>query len=281
MTAGVSVSDGGGLVLPLVCPQTATGCDADGILTLALVGHNSHALPRAARVPIKDSVLARFSGVEIQTGQSRLVSVKLTPAATRYLQTRGIRRVRVMLTIHNHLSGGADVTTTERVWLNIAALGRACPAAVGTFTGSNVAQMRLGMTRGQARRLGPHRKARYGFVRYCLTGGAVRVAYTNKPLLNLNAGVRGQRSGRVVLVLTGNLHYSTHGIHARMTVTAAQKRLNLGEGYVIGKNTWYFVATRQATTVIKARAGVVREIGIAAPGLTRTSAQQLILLRHP
>jgi hypothetical protein len=272
------VSAGGGLQLPLVCPQTASGCDADGTLTLAL--SSSSEMFTDAKAPINDSVLARFSGVEIQTGHSRLVSVKLTPTATRYLQTRGIRRVRVALTIHNHLSGGADVTTRQLVWLNIAVLRASCPAAVGSLTGSSVAQMRLGLTRRQAHRLGPHRKASYGFERFCLTGGAMRVAYTTKSLLHLNAGITGQRSGRVDLVLVGNRHYSTHAIRARMTVAQARTRLHLGQGIRIGKNTWYFVAGRQATTVIKAQAGVVREFGIANPKLSRTRAQQRVLLHH-
>jgi hypothetical protein len=167
------------------------------------------------------------------------------------------------------------------VWLNIAALRASCPAAVGTITGSSVAQMRLGLTRSQTHRLGPHRKTHYGFERYCLTGGAVRIAYTNKSLLKLNAGITGQRTGRVALALTGNRHYSTHGIQTRMTVTAARKRLLLGRGLVIGKNTWYFVSSGQVTTVIKAQAGVVGEIGIANPELSRTADQQRILLRHP
>jgi sugar lactone lactonase YvrE len=279
LNTGVSVSGSGGLVLPLVCPQTASGCDADGTLTLAL--SSSHALIDNLITPVKDSVLARFSGVEIQTGYSRLVSVKLTPAATRYLQTRGIRRVRVALTVHNHLSGGADVTTTQQLWLNIAALRASCRAATGTLTGSSIAQMRLGLTRSQAHRLGPHRKGRYGFERYCLTGGAVRIAYTTKSLLNLNKGITGQRTGRVALALTGNRHYRTHGIQTRMTVTAARKRLLLGQGLVIGKNTWYFVASGHVTTVIKAQAGVVGEIGIANPELSHTAYQQRVLLRHP
>jgi hypothetical protein len=273
LSAGVVASAGGGLQLPLVCQHAATACDADGTLTLIL--SSSH-----GRTPVEDSVLARFTGVEIQTGQSRLVSVTLTPAATGYLQTRGIRRVRVQLTIHNHLTGGQDVTTRQRVWLNIAALRASCPAAVGTITGSSVAKMRLGLTRRQAHRLGRYRKAHYGFDRYCLTGGAIRVAYTTRSLLHLNPTITGQRTGRVDLALTANHHYKTHGIQTRMTVAKARTRLHLGHGIVIGKNTWYFAAERHATTVIKAQAGVVREIGVANPKLTHTRAQQRILLRH-
>jgi hypothetical protein len=280
LDTGVSVSGSGGLVLPLVCPQTASGCDADGILTLALSGSGAHTRLEYATAPIRDSVLARFAGVEIQAGYGRLVSVRLTPAATRYLQTRGVRRVRVALTINNHLSGGPDVTTTQLVWLNIAELRASCPAAAGTMTKSSIGLMRMGLTRSRAHRLGPHRKARYGFERYCLTSGAIRVAYTTKALLQLNPGVTGQQTGRVAIALTGNRHYSAHGVKALMTVAAAAKRMDLGQGLVIGKNTWYFAPTPTTTTVIKSRAGVIREIGIANPSLSQTASQQRILLRH-
>jgi hypothetical protein len=276
--AGVNVSGTGGLQLPLICLQTATGCDADGQITLALTGTISSSVRADAAVP--SSVIARFTGIQIEAGHSRLVAVTLTPAATRYLQTRGIRRVRVTLTTDNHLSAGPVVTNTEHLWLNIAALRASCPAAVGSLTASSIGQMRLRLTRGQAHRLGRYRKARYGFERYCLTSGAIRVAYTNTRLLKLNPGVTGQHAGRIDLALTANHHYIAHGIRTRMTISQARTRLHLERGIAIGKNTWYFAVTRHATTVIKARDGIIRELGVASRTLTRTRAQQRILLRH-
>ncbi len=131
----------------------------------------THAPVAGAQAPIKNSVIAQFAGVHIQTGHSRLASITLTPAATRYVQARGIHRVRATLTIHNHLSGGPVITTTQRVWLRAA-----CPAAVGTLTGSGIAQVRPGLTRHQAHRVGRHRNVGYGFERYRLTGGSIRVS---------------------------------------------------------------------------------------------------------
>jgi hypothetical protein len=279
LRAGLSVSAGGGLQLPLVCPQTASGCDADGTLTLAL--SNSHALFDTAITPINDSVLARFTGVEIETGHSRLVSVKLTPAATRYLQTRGIHRVRVTLTINNHLSGGSDVTTRQLVWLNIAALRASCPAAIGTLTASSLAQMRLGLTRSQAHHLGRHRKAGHGFERYCLTGGAIRVTYPAATLdHHLTSGERRAVAGRVIVALTDNVQYTIHGVRVRMSVRAARTRLDLGRGIVVGKNTWYIVQDHRATWILKVQHGVIHEIGITQRPLANTRAQQTYLVHH-
>jgi hypothetical protein len=271
--SGVEVSGTARLKLPLVCPHTATGCDADGLLALALSGTSSHfqALIAAAAAPVKDSVLARFAGVQIKAGHSQLVSVKLTPAATRYLQVRGVHRVRVTLTIHNHLSGGPVVTTKQRVWLDIAALHASCPAAIGRLTASSIAQMRLGLTHAQAHRLARHREVGYGFERYCLPGGALRVRYPAHKLLNtLSTAQRHKDAGRVYLVLTTNRHYVAGGVRAGMTVKAARTHLRLGPGVTVGKNTWYVIATSRAAWVVKAQYGVVREIGITRRSLART-----------
>jgi hypothetical protein len=209
------------------------------------------------------------------------VSVKLTPAATRYLQTRGIRRVQVTLTINNHISGGATVTTTQLVWLNIAALRASCSAATGTLTASGIAQMRLGLTRTQAHRLGVHRKAAYGFERYCLTGGVIRVAYSKSTVdRHLARSARRTAGGRVMIALTGNTHYAIDGVRARMTVRNARKHLDLGRGIVVGRNTWYIVQNHHATWILKAQHGIIREIGITQRLLTNTRAQQTYLLHH-
>jgi len=267
--------------LPLTCPHTASGCDADGLLTLALSAASPHALTAHAGTPIEDSVLARFMGVKIQAGHSRLVSVKLTPSATRYLQTRGIRRVRVTLTIHNHLSGGPDVVTEQRVWLNIAALGDSCPSAVGTLTGLAIAQMRLGMTPRQAHRLGRYRKVAFGFERYCLTGGAIRVRTPRRSLLHsLSHAQRRKDAGRTYLALTGNKHYAAAGVRVGMTVKQADAHLRLGTGVTVGKNTWYVVTSKRAAWVFKVQRGRVGEIGITLRSLTSTSQARERLLHN-
>ena len=281
-SAGLAVSAGGTVALPLQCPQTVSGCDADGDLALALTRPHAHAIAAdAAAAPIHSSVIARFAGIEIQAGHGRLVSVRLSPAATRYLQTRGIRRVRVTLTIDNHLLGGTPVVTVQRLWLRIAPLLNACPAASGQLTASRIGTMKLGLTRRQAHRLGRHRRAGRGYERYCLTGGKIRVAYPISSLArHLDARTRRDDAGRVIFALTANRHYQIHGVRVRMTVSAAQARMHLGRGVVIGLNTWYIINDRKANWVLKAQHGIVREIGITQRSLTHTRAQRDYLLHH-
>jgi hypothetical protein len=276
-SAGVGVSASGGLALPLICPQTATGCDADGNLTLALDGPTAHAIAAA-----RGSVIARFAGVQIAAGHSRLLSIHLTPPATRYLQARGVRRVRVTLTLHNHLSGGPTVTAVQRLWLNLASLRVACPAASGSLTASSIGgQLTLGMTRAQAHRVGRARKAKYGFERYCLTGGKIRVAYPRAALIHhLTATRRHRVAGRVMIALTANRHYAIHGVRSGTTLAAATAKLHLGPGTTVGKNTWFLVARRTGTWILKAQAGTIHEIGVADRSLSRTEGQRHYLLRH-
>ena len=279
--AGVAVSGTGAVQLPLACPHTAAGCDADGLLTLALSGSHPHEEAADVAKAASSSVLARFAGVQIQTGHSRLVSVKLTPQATRYLQTRGVRRVRVTLTIHNHLSGGPDVITRQRVWLKIAGLRASCPSAIGTLTGAGIGQMRLGLTPSQAHHLGHHRKAGFGFARYCLASGAIRVKDpAHKLLVRLSARQRHQHTGRIYLALTANKHYAAGHVHTGMHVSAARARLRLGTGLTVGKNTWYLIVTKHAAWVLKAQHGTIREIGITTRSLTRTPQDRKLLLHN-
>jgi hypothetical protein len=282
-SAGVAVSAAGavgGLALPLVCPQTDGVCDTDGNLALALTG--SSARGAHAITTVSDSVIARFAGVQIDAGHSRLVSVHLTPAATRYLQTRGVRSVRVTLTISNHLVNGSTVTTAQQVLLNIAPLQAACPAASGSLTATSIGgQLRLGMTRAQAHRVGRARRAPYGFERYCLEGGKIRVAAPVAALVRrLSVTQRRRVAGRVIIELTGNRHYAIRGVTAHTKLSTAAHKLNLGTGITVGRNTWYLVSSRTRAWVFKVQAGTIDEIGVVAPSLTRTAAQRRYLVRH-
>jgi hypothetical protein len=48
---------------------------------------------------------------------------------------------------------------------------------------------------------------------------------------------------------------------------------------VVGANTWYVAARGSVTDVLKTRHGLVQEIGIAVPGITKTLAQRLRLVK--
>ncbi len=68
-------------------------------------------------------VLARFRGVEIASGTTRLYTVRLAPKTYTALRKAGVRRIPANLRIVNQLSGGAPVVTVQRVWLKIRPLG--------------------------------------------------------------------------------------------------------------------------------------------------------------
>jgi hypothetical protein len=124
----------GNATLPLSCPPTATGCDASGVLEIDL----PTALARAAARRM--TTLARFRGVEIGAGESHLLKVRLKRSVVKRLQHEGIRVVHAMLTIDNHLDGGPNVRTVQKVAIRIpvakAAQAKRRPAAVSpSFTG--------------------------------------------------------------------------------------------------------------------------------------------------
>ena len=280
--AGLAVDRHGRFTLPLACPSTSTltstGCNADGTLTITLPGSTAHALNAAAA---QVSVIARFSGVQITAGHSRLLSVHLTKAAFAHLQRLGIRRVRVTLTTDNHLTGETPVTSTEHLWLKIPTALGACPAATGSLNRSQIGKLRLGMSRSQAQRLGHYRRLGRQFERFCLIHGSTRVAYPTTGLLShLTTAQRHRLTGRVILALTANPRYELHGIHVRSTLAAARKEIRMGRGDTIGRNTWYVIATHTTTWILKVQRGIVREIGIANPTLTTSRAARHVLLTN-
>jgi sugar lactone lactonase YvrE len=277
LSAGLQTTSEGQVSVPLQCPQVVAGvCDASGTLSIALNPDAStvaEVMSRAASS--SDSVIASFVGVQVQAGQSRLVATKLTPAAIAYLRAHDIYRVRVTLEITNTLTGGQTVRSTQHTWLYVSGL-TGCHAATGSVSSAGVGSLRLAMTRHGAHRTGHYHRTRNGFEHYCIAGGRVRVAYSSHAL----AHARHVRAGRVVVALTSNHHYAIHGVRAGTTVNTARKRLHLGRPIVIGKNAWYFIPGKNATRIVKAQHGVIREIGVTSRAAAHTRAQERYLLRH-
>lgn len=158
---------------------------------------------------------------------------------------------------------------------------RGCPLATGRLSGRSLGPMSLGMTRAGARRAFSH-SSTHGrrFMDYfCLSPVGVRVGYAPSALLRvISRSERKRVQGRAVLALTSNKQYSLHGARPGVRLALVARRLHVGKGFRIGANTWYLVSNGQSRGVLKARHGVIQEIGIADKRLTakRTTARKLL-----
>ncbi len=151
--------------------------------------------------------------------------------------------------------------------------GRHCPRATGGLKGRTLGLVRLGMTRGQVRKVYkrsidrrlPHQDY------FCLTPNGIRVWYASPKLLKgLSRRVRSQISGRVMVTLTANAHYTLRGIRPGATLAAARRALAPRGPFHVGRNDWYLAPNGPATAILKVRRGIVQEIGIADKRLTAT-----------
>lgn len=123
-SAGIPVSTGGYARLPLSCPSgLPAACDASGRLTVTLPGPRTTERSTLDRAPGRVRVLARFRGVEIASGRTRLHTVRLAPKTYFALRKAGVRRVPATLRIVNRTATGAPTISTQRVWLRIRLLG--------------------------------------------------------------------------------------------------------------------------------------------------------------
>lgn len=117
---GLRVSAGGSVRLPLACPSgLPSSCDAEGDLSMTL----PRALQAQRGVQVQSAgrvrVLARFRGVEIESGRTRLYSVRLAPRTYKALRRAGYRRVPATLRVSNRVASGAVTVSRQRVWLRI------------------------------------------------------------------------------------------------------------------------------------------------------------------
>jgi 6-phosphogluconolactonase len=276
ISAGLQTTSQGQVSVALQCPQVVAGvCDASGTLSITLNPDASLVAEAISRAASSDSVIASFTGVQVQAGQSRLVATQLTPAAIAYLRAHDIYRVRVTLAITNTLTSGQTVNSTQHTWLYVSGL-TGCHAATGSISATGVGALRLAMTRNGAHRTGHYTRTRNGFEHYCIAGGKIRVAYSSPAL----AHTRHVRAGRLVIALTSNHYYAIHGVRSGTIVNTARKRLHLGRAIVIGKNAWYFIPGKTATRIVKAQHGTIREIGVTSRAAAHTRAQEAYLLRH-
>jgi hypothetical protein len=280
-SGGIQVSDDGLAMVPLVCPQTGSGCDASGVLTIHLpttLGAGDASASVAA-----GTVLASFSGKMIASGHSALVTVRLSPTVLRRLQSLHIRRVKVTLSLSNHLTGGPAVNSTQTLYLLIPPLSATdCADPTGQLNATTLGAVTLGATRARTHRMLPRFTVRsYHTDNFCLAGGqGVRVGYASQRLLGTSPTAKQTRTGTVVLAVTANRFYTLRGVRPGARLAVVAHRLKLSEPIRWGVNDWYVIPGASSDGLLKVRRGVVREVGIVDKQLTRGRAAQLRLLRH-
>jgi len=150
-----------------------------------------------------------------------------------------------------------------------------CTHAPSLVDGSSLGPVRLGMTRGQTRRLFPSYSTRHHHYMdfFCPTVNGIRVGYPSRALLRtLSPAERARVSGRAVLVLTSNPSSALHGVYPGTRLAVVARRLKVGRGFQIGLNFWYLVPGEAGRGVLKVRHGQIEEVGLADKRLTTSRA---------
>lgn len=157
-----------------------------------------------------------------------------------------------------------------------------CARPSGRLAGRSLGPVTLGMTRARARsrfaRVSLRGRRFMDF--FCPAHGGIRIGYATPALLrSLSRGQRRHVRGRAVLVLTANRHYALRGVRPGTRLAHVARRLRVGREFRVGLNGWYLVANGSSRGVLKVRHGVIEEVGIADPVLTRTRRASLRFLR--
>jgi hypothetical protein len=156
-----------------------------------------------------------------------------------------------------------------------------CPGATGKMTGTQIGQIKLGMTRGRARyvyRQHSNRGRQYEDF-FCLTPIGVRAGYASPKLLKgLSKREQATLSGRVVWSSTSDPYYSLDRIRPGEAIATASAVLGTEPPFHIGLNYWYLARKATYTAVLKVRGGVVEELGIANNKLTTSRRLQSVLM---
>jgi pimeloyl-ACP methyl ester carboxylesterase len=160
-----------------------------------------------------------------------------------------------------------------------------CPKPTGRLKGLALGPVRLGWRRAHARRtLQRYTVSSKHMDDYCLYGGwGIRAGYASAKLTSkLGPRERRRIAGRMVLALTTDPSYALKGAGPGQRLEATARRLHLGKPLRIGRNNWYFVPGKISDGVLKVRAGIVQEVGIANKQLTHgRTAQRRLLQSFP
>jgi hypothetical protein len=177
------------------------------------------------------------------------------------------------VTASNAVGAGAPATSGGA--LVPVPLVKRCPAATGALSAKSIGALRLGMTRAQARHADDHSstRGRADVDFFCFTPQGIRAGYASTKLLDLlPKPKRAKYSDRIVWISTASAHYSIGGLRTGAALSYAATQLKLSPVFVIGANDWYLAPLPAGGTgVLKVRAGVVQEIGIATTALVGTT----------
>ncbi|MGH2873534.1 MAG: hypothetical protein ACRDL5_13875, partial [Solirubrobacteraceae bacterium] len=177
-------------------------------------------------------------------------------------------------------AGGSKTATSAARRVALAPV-KGCPAATGRMTGTTIGQVALGMTRARARYVYRHHSNRGQAYMdfFCLTPIGVRVGYASPKLLaTLSRRRRAAFKDRVVWASTSDPYYSLDGVRPGESITVADQALHVQAPVRIGANLWYLAREHGFTAVLKVRAGIVQELGIADAALTATRHSQSVLM---
>jgi hypothetical protein len=156
-----------------------------------------------------------------------------------------------------------------------------CMNSRGGLSGRRLGPVRLGRRRAEQREMmhGDRRPTRGGMDKYCAAGGGLfRIGYPKDNLLRVvSPALRRAVSDRVVLALTSSPRFTLSGVVPyRTSESDARRRLRGEERFRVGRNTWYVTgADGPVLRLVKARGGLVREIGIADARLADGGRRQL------
>ncbi|HEY1590480.1 MAG TPA: hypothetical protein VGF81_01710 [Solirubrobacteraceae bacterium] len=149
-----------------------------------------------------------------------------------------------------------------------------CPKATGKLTQTGVGPLSLGIKRTRARSILTHsstRGRRYMDF-FCLKPIGIRAAYPSPAMLRgLKRNVRGQVSGRIVVLLTSDRLYALRSVKPGALLSKVARRLHVGRRIRIGLNDWYLLPNGRSIGVLKVRHGVIEEVGIADKRLSYRS----------
>jgi hypothetical protein len=155
-----------------------------------------------------------------------------------------------------------------------------CPVATGRLSARAIGPFKLGMARSRARhvlRRFSTRGRRYVDF-FCLKSAGITAGYAYARLVaSLPRAERRRLMGRIVVLLTANRRYVLRGVRPGVKARSL-RRLRPGRPLRFGANTWYVVGNGASRGIVQVRGGIVQEVGIAVPSLTRTraSARRLI-----